>query len=60
LEHGFPIRVLAFGHGVNAVRAAGVVDENVQGSDLRFTIADFFFAHAMKFSTLAVFATSSS
>ena len=31
LEGGFPVRILPVQHGVQAVRAAGIVDEHVQG-----------------------------
>jgi hypothetical protein len=58
LHHRLPIRVLALGNRIHAMRVTSVIDENVEILDLRFVI--FPFAHAMKVFTLAVFETSSS
>ena len=42
LDHRLPIGVLAFGDRVNAMRAAGVVDQNVKLSAIRLPPSDFF------------------
>ena len=42
LEHRLPVCVLAVGHGIHAVGAAGVVDENVELAGCGVSPADLF------------------